>query len=76
MGSNKICMTRERVLAVNRAAQAAIEAWAPNVRVVDLWEVSATREDDPLAPRDMRHNSLQTYVEMASLALGQLPPAG
>ena len=67
--SNKRCMTRERVAEVNRATVAALKAWAPQVRVVDLWELSATREDDPLAPHDMRHNSPQTYVEMASVVL-------
>ena len=67
--SNKICMTEPRVEALNNIALQKLPVLAPHVEVVDLWQMSASREDDPMSPGDMRHNSLATYSEMALVIL-------
>jgi len=69
VASNKVCMTEPRVEMLNKIAAQRLSVLAPHVAMIDLWFMSAPREDDPMSPTDMRHNGLATYLEMALVVI-------
>jgi hypothetical protein len=63
----KRAMTDPRVERANGfGARAALAVRAP---VIDMWQLTRLREDDPLTPSDMRHFGPSTVGEMAQLVV-------
>jgi len=66
-------MTKPRVELVNSIQRAAIyfpsssssSSSSGGIKLVDLWNMTRVREDDPLERRDMRHYGASTVREMA-----------
>jgi len=76
LGSNKVCMTEPRIERLNDIALQKLKEIAPQVQIIDLWHMSATREDDPMSWQDMRHNGIETYSEMGSYILRVVTSSG
>lgn len=70
--SNKVCMTEPRVEMLNKITEERLSILAPHVAMIDLWFMSAAREDDPMSPTDMRHNGLATYLEMGLVVIREI----